>query len=163
MLILLSGDIQLNPGPTHRQTNSNKISIIHLNANRIKNKIDQIELQTKDIDIITVSETWLTPDINDDTITLKGFHKPIRKDREGEGGGVAIYVKDNLILKPRPDLNLQNLEAVWVETKIDNDKLIVGSFYRPGSKPVSYWDLVYQSIKKTIRIFSFLPLDIYIF
>ena len=148
MLILLSGDIQLNPGPTHRQTNSNKISIIHLNANRIKNKIDQIELQTKDIDIITVSETWLTPDINDDTITLKGFHKPIRKDREGEGGGVAIYVKDNLILKPRPDLNLQNLEAVWVETKIDNDKLIVGSFYRPGSKPVSYWDLVDQSIKK---------------
>ena len=90
--------------------------------------MSQIELKTKDIDIITISETWLTPDIPDDNISLKGFHKPIRKDRDGEGGGVAIYVRENLILKPRPDLNIQNLEAVWVETKINNDSVLIGSF-----------------------------------
>ena len=147
MLVILSGDIQLNPGPTPIRTTSNKISIVHINANRLKNKLSQIELKSKDIDIITISETWLSSDVFDNKIRLQGFHKPIRKDRDGEGGGVAIYVKNNLILKPRPDLDIQNLEAVWVETKINNDPLLVGSFYRPGSKPVAYWNLIDQSIR----------------
>ena len=151
ILIILSGDIHPNPGPNHSEAEPNTISIIHLNANRLKNKIPQIELRTKNIDIVTVSETWLTPKIQDDTIRLQGFHKPIRKDRNSEGGGVAIYIKEHLIIKPRPDLDVNNLEAVWVETKIDNNTLLIGSFYRPGSKPVSYWDLIDLSIANAAR------------
>ena len=94
MLVLLSGDIHLNPGPSSNQKTTSTISIIHINANRIKNKLSQIELKTKDIDIITISETWLTQDIPDDNMMIKGFHKTIRKDRDGEGGGVAIYVRE---------------------------------------------------------------------
>ena len=36
-------------------------------------------------------------------------------------GGVAIYVKNNLFCKPRPDLQVNGLEAVWVETKINQE------------------------------------------
>ena len=145
MLIILSGDIEINPGPNY--TNSNSLSIIHLNANRMKNKLQQIQLRIKDIDIVTISETWLGPEIADNDLILSGFHKPIRKDRDGTGGGVAIYVRESLFLKQRPDLDVNNLEAIWVETKIKNETLLIGSFYRPGSKPVSYWKLIDESIQ----------------
>ena len=147
LLIILAGDVETNPGPTQFETNSKPMSIIHINTNRIRYKIPQIQLRTKDIDIVTISESWLNPTIRDSEIRLPGFHDPIRKDRDTKGGGVAVYVRENLFLKQRPDLDVKDLEAIWVETKIKNESLLVGSFYRPGSKPVSYWKLIDQSIK----------------
>ena len=62
-------------------------------------------------------------------------------------GGVAIYVKNDLICKPRPDLDIPQLEAVWIETKLNQETFLVGSFYRPPEARVSYWDLIDDSIK----------------
>ena len=59
-----------------------------------KNKIDLIEAEANQFDIITVSETWLSQiDVNT-SIHLTNFHPPIRRDRPNDPhGGVAIYVK----------------------------------------------------------------------
>ena len=60
---------------------------------------------------------------------------------------MAIYVKNSLICKERHDLSIPQLEAVWIETKIGQDKLLIGSFYRPPNSKSDYWDLIDQSIK----------------
>ena len=58
----------------------------------------QIELEMSNNDIILVSETHLSRDIDNEDIQLKGFQNPIRVDRNRHGGGVAIFAKPNIYI-----------------------------------------------------------------
>jgi exonuclease III len=49
-------------------------------------------------DIILVSETHLSRDIDNEDIQLRGFQNPIRVDRNRHGGGVAIFAKPNIYM-----------------------------------------------------------------
>jgi len=143
--LICSGNVELNPGPN----DLGEISVCHINARSFRNKVDLLQTEAESFDIITLSETWLCPAITNDSLTLTNFHPLVRKDRMDEAyGGVGIYVKDNMLCKPRPDLCTNGLEAVWVETKINQDKLLIGSFYRPPGAPVSYWGLVSENVRK---------------
>ena len=53
-----------------------------------------------------------------------------------------------MFCKPRPDLKVNGLEVAWVETKINQESLLVGSFYRPPNSSVNYWELISDSIRK---------------
>ena len=44
-------------------------------------------------------------------------------------------------------MHVNNLEAVWVETKLNQENL-VGSFYRPPNAKTEYWDHISESIQK---------------
>lgn len=146
MLLLCSGDIENNPGP---DINPQDLRVMHINTQSIRGKIDLIEAESSKFDIITVSESWLSPSDNNNSINLTGFHPPIRRDRPYDPhGGVAIYVRNMLYCKPRPDLQLQGLEAVWIQTKLDQDHLLIGSYYRPPNSPAQYWSLIKDSIQK---------------
>ena len=83
-----------------------------------------------------ISETWLSDEITNDQIYIESFQPPISKDRFDEHGGLAIYVKENLTCKPRYDLNIPDLEAIWIETKLGQETVLIGSFSRPPNSPV---------------------------
>ncbi len=146
LLLLRSGDIESNPGPTPNY----EIKIIHLNARSIPKHISDIETECNKYDIITCSETWLAPHHTRAQTDLLHFHPPVRLDRplNHSGGGVAIYVKRHLFCKHRPDLHVPGLEAIWIETKINKETMLIGSFYRQPSATVDYWDLIRQSFWK---------------
>ncbi len=147
LLLQTAGDIHLNPGPPCR-VQPKELSIIHINARSLRRKLDLLDSEVTDHDVITISETWLSADIKNNEISINGYHPPVRKDRSDDPhGGVAIYVKNSLICKERHDLSIPQLEAVWIETKIGQDKLLIGSFYRPPNSKSDYWDLIDQSIK----------------
>ena len=98
--------------------------------------------------IITLSESWLSHTDSNSSIHLPRFHERIRLDRPNDPhGGVAIYVKNYLYCKPRPDLYVNNLEAVQVETRLEQG-LLIGSYYRPPNANVPYWDLISESLRK---------------
>ena len=87
-----------------------------LNARSITNKIDELKVRIESwaSGIIFVSETWLTENIPDGAIDIEGFCV-IRKDRTVKrGGGVALFMKDNLPVKVRHDLNHGPFECLWV-------------------------------------------------
>ena len=157
-LLLTANDIHPNPGPNTYHT-SDSLSIIHINANQITNKIDTIAYEARHYDIITISETFLHTNSKKERLKIDGFHEPIRKDRNQDGGGVAIYVKMNMLCKHRADLDVPELEAVWVETNLNKEKILIGSFFRPPSKPISYWDLIDKSIKQA----SYEPFRFFVF
>ena len=151
-LLLLSGNVHTNPGPV-----SVDFNIIHINCRSLNNdKLSLIDAESTKFDIITLSETWLKDTHSDAEKQLSGFHNPIRKDRENNSGygGVAIFVRNNLFCKHRPDLEVDNLEAVWVETRINGKSFLIGSFYRPPNARCNYWDLIAQSIQKANSIDS---------
>ena len=66
-------------------------------------------------DIITVSETHLHAGVPNEIFEIKGFHEIIRKDRNGNGGGVAMYIKNSVSYKRIFKYEENNLEAVWVQ------------------------------------------------
>ena len=82
-------------------------------------------LATHQIDIMCVSETWLTPDISDSYLTFSGY-SVIRSDRKRpkrgplrKGGGVCILYRDSLAIdltcerRKSNDLRSSRLALTW--------------------------------------------------
>ena len=131
LLLLLCGDVELNPGPKIES-----LSLGHINARslNIEDKFEEISLYVleKKIQLFGISETWLNDNSPVDQFCIPGYSL-VRKDRQNmQGGGVALYVSDFLIVKRRCDLENGELELLWIEIKIRQFKLIIGvCYYRP--------------------------------
>ena len=86
IILLLSGDIHEDPGPI-LDTVVKNLSVCHINAQSIYNKLDLIAVELSEFDIITVSETWLDRTIKNSELLLPSYQPPIRLDRNRQGGG----------------------------------------------------------------------------
>ena len=117
------------------------IKIAHTNINGIRNKVDHVSAELSDYDIICVSETKLNPTITNDKIEINGFKPPLRKDRAlNNGGGLAIYSKNNIHSLRRQDLENNNIENIWTEVQSSKNKFLIGLFYRPPNSPAEFWN-----------------------
>lgn len=91
-------------------------NVMVLNARSIFNKVDELKVHIENYksDIVFITETWLSESIPNEAIHIDGFNV-FRKDRtEMRGGGVAIYIKDDVPVKIRSDLNDKCVECLWV-------------------------------------------------
>ena len=61
---------------------------------------------------------------------------------------MVIYVRDSIYCKRRNDLEVQGLEAAWVEIRIKSKTLLVGGFYRPPNSNAAYFELISESIDR---------------
>ena len=156
LLLFLSGDIHPNPGPSTSSspgssTSSNQsivpnlsslcqnLSIVHYNVQSIFSKLEVLHTELIDFDILTFSETWLNESIETDDLMLQSFNKPERKDRPGDShGGVMLYVKEGIHYKRRNDLELRNIESIWIEVANSHKRVLVGVFYRPPNSDSAY-------------------------
>ena len=91
-------------------------NVLVINSRSIRSKIEELVYYVNEftIQIIIVTETWLSGDIPDNVINIPGFIL-IRKDRHnGFGGGCAIYVSDEIPMKIRNELSDTNIESQWL-------------------------------------------------
>jgi hypothetical protein len=90
-LLIVCGDIELNPGPQGTPvSHENTLSIFHANIRSLRNKLNYIIDIVEDFDIIFFTETHLDNSISDADISLPGFEVPIRRDRNCSGGGIIF-------------------------------------------------------------------------
>lgn len=83
------------------------------------------------VDVLCISETWLSPNTEDRFVHIPGYNI-FRKDY-GKGGGVCTYVRENLASqKVKVDvLNLKGVEDLWVTVQCRKQpSVIVGCIYR---------------------------------
>ena len=79
-LILLSGDVEENPGMTN-ETRANSanigVKVGHLNVRSLRNRQHHILIRElvieKDFDILTISETWLNKAVTDVEVEIPGY------------------------------------------------------------------------------------------
>ena len=140
LLILLSGDISLNPGPLNLSTGNQDwrvfekrgLHMAHININSLLPKVDElraIAASTK-LSIIGVTETKLDDTIKNSEVDIEGY-TILRKDRNRRGGGVACYVRSDLCHNTHDKIS-EDLECVVLDILLPNTKqFIVGIFYRP--------------------------------
>ena len=110
---------------------------MYVNARSIVNKHKELELYVREenIDIIGISETWLNEAILDSEMHIEGYTF-LRKDRQDKdkkrGGGVAIYVKNDLNAIQREELYEVNFpESIFCSISCRGDSTLLGVIYRP--------------------------------
>ena len=144
MIILLSGDISLNPGPDLNSSRSfddlvktRGLKVLHQNNRGLvchKAGLEELLCRSdlKQAHVIGISDTHINRNIRDSEIDIAGFDL-LRKDRaEGAGGGVAVYVVESLPSHRRLDLEEDGIECIWIEVWVKNSKpILVENLYRP--------------------------------
>ena len=90
-------------------------------------------------DIITISESHLHQGIRNDVFTIPGFHEIPRKDRDCNGGEVAIYIRDNFAYKRHYEFESALVEALWVSVQIIQEKVLLCCYYKPPNR-TDFWD-----------------------
>ena len=112
------------------------IHIMHLNIHDLYSKFDELKAllsHQNNIDILCICETFLNDTFSDTELQLENYQL-FRKDRKTNGGGLVIYVKENLRCSLREDLQVHDIEALWVEIKHESQKVfLLGYTYRPPS------------------------------
>ena len=109
------------------------LSFLHLNTRSTVNKFDSLKQLINSFKIpfqvIGLTETWLN-DTNDDLFEIEDYSFVNVNRYSKNGGGVGIYISDQLKYKLRPDLilNYQNIiESVFIELLIPSGKnMIIG-------------------------------------
>lgn len=110
------------------------LNVAHLNVHSLTDKFNEFKqyVLDSDHDIVAVSETWLSPDIENYAININGFTF-LRTDRVTDtwGGGVGIYIKNNIKITT---LSLGNnnlaIEQHWIKCKINKYTVAIGVVYR---------------------------------
>ena len=121
-----------------RISNMNKLIFGYLYINSLKNKFDLLSEQVKgSIDILMVSETKLDDSFPKGQFLIEGFHSPFRFDSNRNGGGIMLYVREDISAKllshdfPCVEINLckkmaYNLLFQPAQKNIENHLDIIG-------------------------------------
>ena len=157
LILLCSGDIEVNPEYSAANVNiereekdmdvdqgflsrcSKNLLFAHLNIRRVISKLDDLMLLLErggDV-VFGINESWLDGAISDIDVFLPGM-KVFQKDRNRRGGGVLVYVSERLKAIRRMDLEMENVEAVWIEIRTKNISVLVCNVYRPPNSQVDW-------------------------
>ena len=81
------------PKGSVRLKNVNRLICAQLNINSIRNKFNSlVDIINNNIDILMISETKLDPSFPNGQLHIHGFSEPYRFDRNGNGGGILLYI-----------------------------------------------------------------------
>ena len=137
LILLLSEDINVNPGPTQISKNwsvfkKRGLHFVYLNINSLSSKKDKLRQIAKVTNsaVIGLSETKLDKKIFDSEISIPNYSL-ITKDRNRKGGGVACYIRRDICF------NSQDYLSDEIEN-ISFDLLL------PKTKPISI-AIIYKS------------------
>ena len=122
------------------------------NARSLSNNFKLHELieisNEKNLHIIGIVETWLHSNIDNGEINIPGF-TIYRKDRDGQrGGGIILYIKNNLISRLY-DVNIEILcEGIVCEIgNVNNDGILMAVIYKAPNASEEEVNNMYQIIK----------------
>jgi hypothetical protein len=152
-LIALAGDVELNPGPSNNigYSGRDQLAMYYMNARSTSGaeKLNELNLHfadNREVDIICVSETWLSDNILTSELLDESQYLVYRKDRDMQGrhasairrgngpawGGVLVAVNSGL---PSSQVDLPTkpaCEVSWIKIEVtSSSNVFVGCVYLP--------------------------------
>ena len=107
------------------------VNICHVNLNSLMNKVNNVHdlLNRFDVDLLGVSETWLTSDVPDSFVSIVGYDL-VRSDNPSliKKHGVVIYIR-NEIKYLNVQCDIDNMVIVFL---VDFDIYVI-TVFRPSS------------------------------
>lgn len=114
---------------------NDSLTVLHTNIRSLRNKFEDLKVMLAQTgllpSIVVVSETWLK-DYESSMFNLPGYLAYFACRNTGVGGGVAIYIRNNLQHNVIRMCN-NGYYSLWIElSDIGNlKKVFVGGYYRP--------------------------------
>ena len=116
-------------------------SLMHLNTKSLIGNFDKFEILLtnlrKSFSVIAITETWLN-DLTSDLVNMPGYNFVSNNRKSKIGGGVGLYLKNNLQYKICSECTYSNpdvIEFLYVEINVSHGKnIIVGVIYRPPNQ-----------------------------
>ena len=127
-----------------KRKNRDRIIIGHININFIENKFEALVALVKDkVDIIMISETKIDDSFKKNQFLMKGYSTPppppFRLDRNAHGGGILIYIRDDMPSKKLKSKLPADIEGIFIEINIRNIKWVLMGGYNPQKEKISYF------------------------
>ena len=113
-----------------RRKNINRLILAKLNVNSLRNKFESLQhIINKNTDVLLVSETKIDSPFPSARFDLEGYATPYRLDRNANGGGILLYIREDI---PSKLLNTDlSIEGFFVETRLRKKKWLLCSSYNP--------------------------------
>ena len=111
-----------------RLSNINKVIIGHLNS--------LINIVKGTIDILLVSETKIDASFPQSQFCIDGYIKPFRLDRNSHGGGIMIFIRDDIPCK-RLYAPKMDIEAIFFEINLNKTKWLCCGGYNKHNKNIA--------------------------
>ena len=140
-----------------RVQNLRNVIIGQLNINSLRNKFDGLaELMKGKLDIVVLTETKVDHTFPEKQFLVTGYKKPFRLDRNINGGGVMIYVREDIPCDILLKHNIPtNLEAIFVEINLRKNKLLlVGTYHSKNAKYGVTDDEFFKNIGLALDFYS---------
>ena len=124
-----------------------------LDINSISPKFDQFKLMVSGyFNVMIVTETKLDDSFPKAQFCIDGFSIPYRLDRNRNGGGLMIYVRDDIPSKMLTKHNLpEDIEAAFIELNFRKCKWLLCATYRAPSQNHNYF---FDNIDKGLDVYS---------
>jgi hypothetical protein len=121
------------------------LTIANLNIQHLLPKLDELKChlsQTSSPKILGLCETFLHDNIKNNELQIKNY-KFERKDRKvKKGGGIITYINEGIVYKRRYDLEINDIESIWIQIFCKNRKSFLINFvYRPPNSNQAWIDL----------------------
>ena len=113
----------------------NRLLIDNLNINSIANKLEQLKLFVQGkANILVIMETKLNSTFSSSQLLIEGYSEPYHFDRNRNGSGVLIYVREEIgskILTEHKKLPT-DIEGIFVELNLTKYMWFFGSYHPPS-------------------------------
>ena len=128
IILILSGNIELNPVPIDRNQikkedfevfNNKGLHFMHLNI-----KIDELRYfpRSSNAAVIGITEMKLDNTVFDSEVAVGGYNI-VRNDRNRNGGGVACYIRNNICFNRKTCIS-ENIENIFIDLLFPKTKPI---------------------------------------
>jgi len=115
------------------------LHVAHVNVRSLLANFNtfQNHLVNSGYDIVGVTETWLGADI-DGTVVNVNNHNCFYQNRPSRrGGGVGIYIKNNVRCETLLSASLEYIEYLWIKIIFYDQVVILGIIYRPPNADIT--------------------------
>ena len=121
--------------------------------NSIANKIDGLRILVQDkIDILVITETKLDSTFTSSQFLINGFHMPYRFDRNRNGGGILIYISEELASKQLFKHTFDNaIEGIFIEVNLRKCKWLIFGTYHPPSQSDEFY---FENVSNALDIYT---------
>ena len=133
----------------YRTNHVGKLIFATLNINSLRNKFDELKMVISGkIDVLVITETKLDDSFPTSQFFIDGYTIPYRIDRNRHGGGVMIYVREDIPSKQLGKHTFKdNIEGLFLELNLYKYKLLLlGTYHPPGQSNDYFFDSISNSL-----------------
>ena len=134
-----------------RKRNISRLIIGQLNINSLRNEFESlVQHVSGNIDILVVSETKLDNSFPVSQFLMDGYSPPFRLDRDNIGGGIMLFVREDMQCKL---LSVENhpMEAFYVEIHLRKTKWLLCCSYNANRCKI---DFHLENLNRSLALYS---------